>query len=812
MTALPFALRDALHGFRRDRAFALTVVATLALTIGAVTAVFSIVDGVLLKPLDYPEASRLVALHEVWRQFQGNAPAIEVNEQHFEYWRTHARNFDAMAQYIVLPANLTGVGEPAEIAVARASGSFFDVLRTPSALGRTFTPADEPSGRPDVAVLSDACWRRRFGSDPGIVGRRIVIDGAPRTIVGVLRPDFALPSVRSRLGAEAFVPIHMDAEHVGWWGDHNNDAIARLRPGVTPEQARAELDVLQRQVSVLATNEAHEAITLSSAVTPLSDAIVGQARRGLLLLLGAIAAVLLIACSNLANLSLTREIRRAREGAVRAALGASRARLVGGAALEQLLLAAAGGGLGLGVAWAALRVFVRTAPIDIPRVGDVALDGRVLAFAAALSVAAGAIVAVVPAGRAARRDVERTLRAGALATTTDRGGARARTALLAAQVALSLALVVVTVLLATSFVRVMHIDRGFAVDRVLLVPVSLPADRYATEPSLVTAYDRLLTAIAAVPGVMSATTLSLAPLTGSGQVNTIAPENTARPRSEQPSANFRFVAPGFFRTMGIAVLRGRAFDETDRLPGRPMPALVSEQTAARLWPHEDAIGRRFSRDLPGEAGFEVVGIAADTKITSLERASPLLVYLPYWWRARANTSVVVKAAVDPLALAAPLGRAIHGVDQNIAVGEPRPLAQIVDASIAPRRYQMRLFVAFGAVALFIAIIGVYAVTAYGISERRREMHIRAALGARAGQLLGRAMRQSLVPIAAGVSAGTALAVGMGRVVAGLLFEVAPRDPAILGAAVAIVASVSVLACLVAAKQVLAIEPAEALRD
>jgi putative ABC transport system permease protein len=812
MMALPFALRDAVRGLRRDRVFALTVVVTLALTIGAVTAVFSIVDGVLLKPLDYPDPARLVTLREIWRQFDGKSPSYEVNERHFEYWRAHARSFDAMAQYIVRAGNLTGAGEPAEVSVAHASGSLFDVLQTRAAIGRTFTPADEPSGRPEVAVISDACWRRRFGSNPAIVGRTIAIDGTPRTVVGVLGQQFALPAERAALGAEVFVPIHMDAEAVGWWGDHNNEAIGRLRRGVSPEQARAELDVLQQQVGAIATKEAHEPVTLASVVTPLAEAVVGRARRGLLFLLAAIAAVLLIACSNLANLSLTREIRRAREAAVRAALGAGRARLVAGAAIEQLLLSAAGGVLGIAVAWAALRLFVRTAPIDLPRVDDAPIDARVLAFAAAVSVGAGVVVAIVPAWRAARRDVERTLRAGALATTTDRGGARTRAALLAAQVALSLALVVVTVLLGTSFVRVMHVDRGFVADRVLLVPISLPADRYATAPSLVAAYDRLLAAVSAVPGVRAASTLSMAPLTGTGQVNTIAADGDPLPRSQQPSANFRFVAPAFFQAIGIAVLRGRAFADVDRQPGRPMPAVISAETAARLWPRQDPIGRHFSRDLPGEAGFEVVGIVADAKITSLEQTPPLLVYLPYWWRARAATSLAIKTAVDPAALAAPVGRAVHGVDPAIAVGEARPLAGMVDASIAPRRYQMRLFAAFGAVALFIAMLGVYAVTAYGVSERRRELHIRSALGARRGQLLGRAMRQAIVPVGAGVGAGAALALALGGTIASMLFDVAPRDPEVLGGAIAIVAAISALACFTAARQVLAIQPAEALRE
>jgi hypothetical protein len=317
MTQLSFDLRDILRGLRRDRAYTATVVVTLALTIGATTAVFSIVDGVLLRPLAYHDSERLMSVKEIWRQLaqrMGPRPGMEVNAQHFEYWRTHARSFESMAQYIVLPANLTGVGDAIQIQVGRASGSLFELLQVQAAVGRTLLTTDDSSGQADVIVISDALWRQRFAADPRVVGRTIAIDGTPRTIVGVLRPDFHLPSERLSI-AEAFVPIHTYVEGVGWWGDHNNEAIGRLRAGVTPEQAQAELDVLQVQVSEIATKEAKEPVTLASMVAPLADTLVGKARRGLLLLLGAIAAVLLIACSNLANLSLTRTMGRLRDAA-----------------------------------------------------------------------------------------------------------------------------------------------------------------------------------------------------------------------------------------------------------------------------------------------------------------------------------------------------------------------------------------------------------------------------------------------------------------------------------------------------------------
>jgi putative ABC transport system permease protein len=807
-----FDVRDALRGLRRDRAYAAAVVLTLALTIGGSTAVFSIVDGVILKPLGYPEAHRLVTIQEGWNELRLLSSGIEVNEQHFEYWRGRATTFESMAQYIVLPANLTGAGDATQVPVGRVSGSFFDVLRVQAARGRVLNPSDEPSGRPEVAVISDACWRQRFASDPAIVGRSIVLDGKPRTIVGVLRPEFRLPTERLVSSGEAFVPIHMDAERVGWVGDHNNEAFGRLRDGVSPEQARAELDLLQRRVSEIATREAKEPVSLTSVVRPLSETVVGQSRRGLLLLLGAIGAVLLIACANLANLSLTRAIGRLRDAAIRSAIGASRSRLIVRSMVEQVVLSLSGGAFGLAVAWAALRVFVRTAPIDLPRVNEVAIDGRVLAFAAALSTIAGIAVSALPAWRQSRVDVERTLRAGALTTTSDRGGIRARGALLALQLALSLALLVVTGLLAGSLVRVMNVDRGFAAERVLLVPVSLPANRYPTEVSLVAAYDRLLPTVRALPGVSSASVISASPLSGSGQVNAVVPAGSARPRSEHPSANYRFVGPEFFQTMGIAVLRGRTFTDAERPPAHMMPALISDRTAQRLWPDQDALGKQFSRGIPGEAGFEVVGIVADAKLTSLERTPPLMVYLPYWWRSRMTTQLVVKTAGDPVAIMPAVRRAVSGVDDEIAIGNARPLEQLVGTSMAGRRYHVQLFVAFGVVALFIAALGVYAVTAYGVSQRRRELNIRAALGAQPAQVLGMVARQSGGPIVAGLVAGVIGAVALSGLVGSLLFEVQARDPRILGAMTLMVGAIAALATVVAARQGLTYDPAAALRE
>jgi predicted permease len=804
---LLFDTREIIRTLSRERSYAATVVLTLALTIGATTAMFSIVDGVLLKPLSYPEPQRLVTLKEVWQQFVDRIPVLAVNERHFEYWREHAQSFDAMAQYLPLSANLTGVGDAAQITVARATVSLFDVLRVDAAMGRTLTRDD---ARADVTVITDPFWRQRLHADPAIVGKSITLDGKPYRVVGVLRSDFRLP-VGGQLSTkvDAFIPLQVN---VGWVGDHNDLAIARLRDGVSIEQARTELNVLQAQVSDIATRAAHEPVTLASLVSPLAENVVGGARRGLLLLFGAIGAVLLIACSNLANLSLSRAVGRLREAAIRSALGASARRLVVRAMVEQVVLASVGGALGVWVAWAAIAAFVRTAPVDLPRVTDVTLDARVMMFAAGLSILTGLAVAILPAWRMASRGVQGVLRSSSAAVASERSGMRTRGALLAVQVGLSVTLLVVTALLTASLLRVVRVDTGFATARVLAVDVALPAARYAEEPARVRAYDRLLEAVAAVPGVHSVSTISLLPFGGGGQVNFVVALGAVTPRSEQATANYRFVAPDYFQTVGITMRRGRSFSSAERDPKRLTPSVISEATARRLWPGEDPLGKQFGRGQEGEAGFEVVGVTADARTTSVESEAPLMVYLPYWWRTRTATSLVLKSATEPAALVASVRRAIATVDPDIALGQTRTLSEIVDRSLAPRRYQAALFIAFGIVALFIATIGVYAVTAYGVSRRRREMNIRAALGAQASEVLAMIVRQSSVPIVVGVVGGIGGAIALSGTISGLLFGVTATDPRVITAVVLLVAAVGLSASLIAARQSASIEPAAALRE
>ncbi len=490
--------RDTVRAVKRDRLYAAAVIATLALTLGASTAVFSIVNGVVLRPLAYHEAQRLVSVREIVPTIAKQYPTLPVNARHFEEWRSEATSFASMAAVEWRTTNLTGAGDPAQIVVVRASGTVFDVLQTPVALGRPLTRADEHPDHPPVAVISQRLWQDRFGRDPGVLGRSLTLGGTQYTIVGVLAPGSELPtfdvlSESASLSSTfaALVPFRLNLANIGWMGPFNYPVIARLKPGVTLEQARAELNVIQRSVAQIATTETREPAELRGWIMPLEESIVGRARLGLLLLLGAIGGVVLIACANLANLSLTRALGRMRDAAVRTALGASRARLVRGVVLEQLLLAAAGGALGLLVAREGLNLFVKTAPIDLPRVNDVVIDGRVLGFAASVAIVAGLSVALLPAWRMGHGDVQATLRGGGHGAT-DRGGLRARSTLLAIQVALSVTLLVVTGLFVTSFVQLLRVDPGFSPDHVVAVEIAPVASRYPDAKARAALYDRIL--------------------------------------------------------------------------------------------------------------------------------------------------------------------------------------------------------------------------------------------------------------------------------------------------------------------------------
>jgi len=809
-------LRDALRTLRREPLHAAAVIATLALTLGASTAIFSIVNGVVLRPLAYREPQRLVSIREVLPRVARQYRSLPANARHFEEWRSQMKTFASMAALDWRTTSLNGAGDPAQVVVVRASGQVFDVLETSVAVGRPLTRDDERPDHPAVAVISHQLWEDRLAGRPDVLGRTVVFGGRSYEIVGVLArgtelPTFEVLGESASLSStfDAVLPMRVNLADVDWMGQFNFPVIARLAPGVTIEQARAEMDVVQRSVAEIASRETQEPTELRGWIVPLEESVVGRARQGLFLLLGAIGGVVLVACANLANLSLTRAMGRLRDAAVRSALGASRERLVRGVILEQLLLATVGGALGLLVARVGLNVFVRTAPIDLPRVNDVVIDGRVLAFAAFVAIVSGLCVALLPAWRIGRGDVQSTLRGGGHGST-DRGGLRVRAGLLAAQVALSVALLVVTGLFVASFVQLIRVEPGFSTERVVALEIAPATTRYPDVKDRAALYDRILAATRGLAGITSASWTSALPLTGETWVDLISRLDDARPSSEKPSANYRFIGPEYFRTLSMPIMKGTSIGDGDRTRS-VVPAVLSARAAQTLWPGEDPIGRQFARGNPNEH-FEVVGVVVDGHPTALETESPLMVYVPYWFNNEGRSLLLVRTSGDATAIGAELARVVHAVDPEIAIASVKPLRSVVDRSVASRRYQMWLFTAFGGVALLIAIVGVYATTAYGVARRRREMNIRVALGARVSQVYAMTLKQSAAPLVIGIGAGCLGAIAIGTVVAGLLFNVRAPDPVVIAGVVTVVAIAGGSASALAARQGLRIDPAAALRD
>ena len=808
-------VRDCWRGLQRDRLYASAVVATLALTLGASTAVFSIVNGVLLRPLAFPDAGSLVSIREIEPAVTQRYPTLPVTPRHFDVWRTQAASYESMAQMDWRTSTLTGAGDAAQVVVLRTSGTLFDVLRTPMGLGRGLVLDDERLDRPRVTVISDRLWRERLGGDPRALGRSLTLGGAEYTIVGILPPRYALPKLQTldesaTLAGDvaAVVPFRITLSNFDWMGQFNYGVVARLKPGVTLAQARAELDVLQATVARIAQRETHEPAELHGWIKPLEETIAGPARRGLWLLLGAIGGVLLIACANLANLTLTRTMGRMRDAAVRGALGASRWRLVRAIVVDQVVLVAIGGALGLLLAASLLRLFVTTAPVSIPRVQDVVIDARVVAFALAAALLAALTVALLPAWRLGRGDLESVLRAGG--RTSDRGGRRVRGALLATQVALSVVLLAASGLFLSSLARVLRVDTGFTAESALTVEIAPVSSRYPDTPQRAALYDRILDRVRTAPGVTAAAWTSALPLTGETWVDAILRPDRRAAEGGKASANYRFVGPEYFRAIGTPILQGRSIEPQDRTRTL-IAAVISARTAKTMWPGEDAVGREFTRANPDEH-LQVVGIVPDGHVTALESEPPLMVYVPYWYNNEGKSVLVMRTRGDAAGAVAAVRAAVHDVDPDVAIASTAPLQRIVDAAVEGRRYQASLFTAFGGVALLIAILGVYATTAYGISRRRREMNIRVALGARVSQVSALVLRQSLAPLAIGLAGGVLGALAVGGAIASLLYEIQPRDPIVLMMVIAIVSGTGAAAAAIATRTGLRIEPASALRD
>jgi predicted permease len=801
-------IRQSVRRLQRSPSFALTAIAILAIGIGANTAVFSVVSTVLLRPLAYSEPDRLYSVGEIIPELASQFPEVPANARHFLEWR-RCTCFEDVAMIDDQELNLAGDGDPERIAGARVTSNLFGVLGVPAQLGRTFTTDDENDER--VVVLSDGLWRRRFGANPAVIGQTLVVDGEPHVVVGVLPARYrnylkrqGFNTVEKRI--DVYKPWRVDAEDVGWVGDHNYPAVARLRAGKTPEQALAEFNALQAAL-VQNFEGPDRAFTLKGNLTPLKEQVVERGRAGLLLLLAAVGAVLLIACSNLGNLILVRALANGRETAIRMALGAGRIRIFRAALVESLVIACAGALLGVAIAFNIVRVFAAYAPAGLPRADEIGMDPQALTFSLLLTIASAVAFGLVPALRLMRTQPQDSLRGSSRATESAEP-ARLREWFVAAQVGLSTALLIVAGLLIASFVRLDAVERGYDAANVLTAEVSLPGGAYPDRDARRRFYDALVERLEARPEVLAAGVSSVLPLKGDAWADIVTIEGDERALAERPVMAYRTVSPDYLMAMGIALYSGRQMQRTD-FPRRV--AILSRSAAETLWPGENPIGKQFRRGVPTEPAFEVVGVADDVRSAGLDQAPPPIVYVSLWERSPDMGAIAIRTTSAPVLASGLLRESVRAIDPNIPVSNVVTMSQIESDSTAQRRFQTMLVGTFAAAALFLAAIGIYGAVSYATARRTNEIGLRIALGARPQEIRAMVLLASLRPIVIGLAAGIVGALALGKLISALLFGIEATDPATFVAVAAIIAAAALAASWVPARRAAGIAPLAALR-
>ncbi len=820
-TALETVWQDVRYGLRKLRknpGFTAVAVLTLALGIGANTAMFSVIDGVLLRPLPYRQPDRLAALWETVEK-EGGAK-WRVAPANFSDWREQNQAFEDVAAFYATSLNLTGAGEPELLRGVRATANYFTVLGVEPMLGRSFLPEEEVLGQDRVVLLGYGLWRSRFGSARDVISRTITLDGNSYNVIGVMPPGI-YPAWPVASGRIIFDPSHQQfwipfAFRPEWRNSRNSHflgVLARLRSGVTLTQAQAQMDTLARRLEQEYPANEGEGILVS----PLADEIVGNVRPALAILFGAVGLLLLLACANVANLLLERLAARQRETAIRAALGAGRGRTTRAFFVEGLLLALLAGALGIGLAYGGVDLLLKIVPQDVPRLTDVAVDLRVLGFTLALSFLTSLVFGLVPALQYSRPNLLDTLKEGTRVAGPDPRRQRFQNLLVVAQVGLAMMLVIAAGLLAKSFWRLQQVQPGFQSERVLVLDLVLPRSKYREWHQVKGFYGQLLDRLESLPGARLAAIAYDHPL-DTNWIDAFAFENRAGEKPGEFHAEaLRIVSPDYFRALGIDVLQGRGFTEQD-VPGRPGVVLINESFAARYFPEEDPVGKRLRAPTPslnwGDAVpqvFEIVGVVRDVTFNGIGAPTEPAFYVPAWQFPRQDMSVLVRTDGDPLSLVSAVRSAVWALDADQPISSIRTLESLVAANISQPRFNMFLMGLFGAVALLLALVGVYGLLSYAVARRTHEIGIRMALGASPRNILGMVLRQGLGLVLAGVGIGLAGAFALARFLESLLFGVAPTDPATFAAVAAVLAAVALLACYVPARRATKVDPMVALR-
>ena len=806
MDSLRQDLLYALRSLRRRPGFTLVVVLTLAVAIGPLTAVFSVVDAVLLKPLPFAESDRIV---QVWSG-QGAAPHGPTSSANFLDWRALNRSFDAIAAEDFRWFNVTsdaGDTHPERVHAALVSPAFFRVLGVSPVLGRSLGPGDErPEAR--VAVLSDALWRRRFGGDPRIVGERITMNGEAWTVAGIMPGGFDFPASLIGMPVEMWVPLAWSPNEVQR-GMRELGITARLRPGVTVEGAQRDMDAVAAR---LATEYPRENTGVRARLVPVREELVSGSRRTLLVLFGAVLLVLLIACANVANLSLSRASTRQRELHIRAALGAGRGRIARQLLTESLLLAGTAAALGALAAIWLTDLLVALSPTALPLTGSIGVDGRVLAFVLLTATLTGVAFGAAPAWQLSATHLGDALRGAGRSLTAARERRRAGAALVVLEIATALVLLVGAGLLVRSLERLVRVDPGFDARRVLAARVVLPAAKYANGDRQRQYVEDGVTRLASLPGVDAAAAVDYLPFGRSDASLDMTVEGREAAPRDEAEAHYRSIAGQYFSTMHIPLMAGRTFSGADRA-GAPLVAIVNAAMATRYWPNGGPIGRRVrigGRETESP-WLTVIGVVGDVKHWSLrETASPEL-YVPMAQSPAAQFSFVIRAAASPAAVAAPVRDALLAIDREQPV-VLEPLGALVSASVAEPRFRGLLLGGFASIALLLAVVGIYGLISFGVAQRTREVGVRVALGAQRTDIVSLVLREGMTLTAAGVAIGLAASLGLTRVVKGMLYEVPATDVATYVAVSLLLVVTAAAANYLPARRAAKVEPVEALRS
>ena len=802
MRTLVADLRYAVRVLLRTPSFSLAVVAVLALGIGANTAIFSIVNAVLLRALPFHEPQRLVRLFHVPPQdaFPG-MPTFSVSPANFYDWQRAAQAFDGMAIYRFRSFVLTGEQQANEVVAAAVGAGFFEVVGTPPALGRTFLPEEDAPGRGRVVILSDGFWKAHFGGDPRVLGRTVRLDGQPFTVVGVMPARFSVESWGGT-AQELWVPLAYSEGQRAVRENHNAQVVARLKTGVTTERAKSEMEQISRR---LEEQYPKENAGWGATVIPLQELIVGDVRLSLVVLLAAVALVLLIACANVGNLLFARALTRRKEIAIRSALGASQRRVFQQMLVEALVLAGAGGIAGVFLARIVLSSGGKLLAAQLPRADEVTMDARVLLFAIGASLLTGILAGALPALRAGRTDLNETLKEGGRHDSAV--GVRTRRVLIVGEVALSVVLLVAAGVMLRSLLALRNVDAGFDPGNVLTMRVSLPDARYDTSAKFLGFFDTALQRIRALPGVEIAGGIDDLPTTG-GSVQPIVLEGQAEllPR-DQPTVEVRKITRGYLQAMRIPILRGRDVTDTDN-----EVMLVSQSAARLLWGDADPIGRRVTLPLESRTVLkQVIGIVGDVKQGELTDPAAPSVYELTRQSTWGTLTLVMRTSVPPLSLAKPAADVVRSIDPEQPVVDIRPMRDVLDEKLTAQRFSALLLGVFAAVALVLASVGIYSVLAYIVRGRSREIGIRTALGARTTDVVRMVVIEGMTPAVIGIGAGVVAALAAGQLLEKLVFGVSARDPLTFAAVAGALCLVALAASVVPAWRASRVDPLTVLR-